>query len=52
MKRKFSAISVLVIFLSNDFYKKPKHVATLSLNQQLVSSEIFLTGCSEFYTMG
>ena len=36
MKRKFPAFLILVDFLSNGFYKKPQHVATLSFNQQLV----------------
>jgi len=43
---------MLVVFPSNGFYRTPQCVATLSLNQQLVSTEISFTGSSELYTMG
>jgi hypothetical protein len=52
MERKFPALLILVVFLSNGFYKKPQHVAILSFSQQIVSTEISPTGCSEFYTIG
>jgi hypothetical protein len=52
MRRKLTALLMLVVFLSNGFYRKPEHVATLSFNQQLVLTEKSLTGCSEFFTVG
>jgi len=51
-KENFLHFLMLVVFPSNDFHRKPQHVAILSLNQQLVLTEISLTGCSESYIMG
>ena len=52
-EKKISSIFLMfVVFPSNGFYRKAEHVAARSLNQQPVSNEISLTGCSEFYTMG
>jgi hypothetical protein len=40
-EKKISCIYLmLVVFPSNSFYRKPKHVATVSFNQQLLSTEI------------